>query len=76
MQLTSDDHDLFSQPDDIDTSAVMDIPFALPQVSQPSIEHVVNLVADAEIVMSTQDVFDALESLCTQTGCKPRTNLI
>ena len=65
---------MFSQPDDIDTSVVMDAPFELPQVSQPSIEHVVNSVADTEIVMTMQDVFDTLESLCTQIGCKPRTN--
>ena len=57
---------LFSKPDDINTSVVTDVPFELLQISQPTIEHVINAVADPDHMMSTQDVLDTLESLCTQ----------
>ena len=51
--------------DACNTSVVTKAPFELPQISQPTIEYVVNVVSDPEIIMSMQDVLDTLEGLCT-----------
>ena len=57
---------LFSQMDDVDTSVATDVQFELPQISQPTIEHVINAVADLDHMISMQDVLDTLKNLCTQ----------
>ena len=63
---------LFLQLDASDTSVVMEAPFELPQISQATIEQVVISEADLEIVMSTQEVLDMLEKLCTQWVAAPK----
>ena len=55
---------LFAQPDDINTSKIMEAPFELPEILQATIEQVINMVTDPGHMMSTQDVLNTLEGFC------------